>query len=242
MIIFNNKYSSEDIRLYKVDSSFRPGELESKIIDAKWAEMLSDAQATGKRLWDEPCARIESIVESSNELEISISTMPFSSRRPLKFLPQLMAEHPGIRPNGGYVQCFVMTSDGYYVFGVKSANYSTDVDHSFIGGVYNITSEELINPVALAKQEVVEELGVKPEDIDQLVVIGAYHNSYYNTGIVCAVSLRVSKIQVAHVFSKIDKADSELSELTFVKKTDIRRHITEHISRSIEACDILEST
>lgn len=122
---------------------------------------------------------------------------------------------------------FLETTDGYIIFGKKGEQ------HRIIGGAYSPDEISLSDGDSLfqmPKIEIREELGVSPEYVERLELLGCARTSHLNAALVFQGTLPFSKIEVEQLFNK--GHDPELDALVFVKRGELPEYFhREHSQR-----------
>jgi hypothetical protein len=170
-----------------------------------WNEMLVEAKNENKKLWDSEIYRFESVSESDNIVHFEISTIPFSVVLSMnKYIKQGLDFNKALAPLGMFTSCFVKTSDDKYLFIEKSNKFYTKKKISFIGGTLSKTEKVIKNGGDLfgeVKKELIEELGLKDRDIEDIVLLSVYKTKNLSVCLLFDVELKCGFDEVQTKFN-----------------------------------------
>jgi predicted NUDIX family phosphoesterase len=119
---------------------------------------------------------------------------------------------------------FVRTIDGYFIFAKKGERSYSKTKIDFIGGILenlDITTGKQLLEEGL--RELNEEIGISSKQIEDTYFIGMVLSDTTNIMIVTNTILNISSKKVRDIFNKL--SDSELSDLIFIKKSDIKDYL-----------------
>jgi len=226
-ILVKGGFSPEDIhiQLNRETNRKTTQELE-KLIREEWEWLYSKAKSEGRIIWDGESYRLDDFrVNEHGELFLKVSPIKYSVRAPLNRLTQYteklgeqyLAKGLGI---GG----FLKTTDGKFIFGVRSGKTLTSNKIDFIGGI--VENVDLNSGKELFSQnykEIQEEMGVSKDQIDNMVVLGMILSNTSNVIIITFTQLNIDSKKVLDVFRQ--RNDEEMSSLEFVEEESLKDYL-----------------
>lgn len=245
-IVLKQHITAAEVSITHVQKSTRTIDpaLEKKI-DATWSDILLEAQAHNKQIWDSQIYRIEDIAitadQTEKKLRIVFTTIPYSKRYPMNRLEKEV-ETLGFdyAAHSAYASIFVHTVDGYFIFIKKSSKYFTEKNIDFVGGAYSADEQKIVdgNDLFLAThKEIVEEIGVPAQHIAHSHICTIYATKRGNFCFLFDVQLSLTREEVEQHFARDN--DGEAESVVCVKGraglNDFRREVSEETKYKIEA-------
>jgi len=215
---------SEKKIFVKVIDQLKSNRLIDPVMESKlqqdWIEEIRKAKERGSILYDGRSYRLEDFKFLAGELFIEVSTIMFSTRSPLKKRTELEELGEGYYSKGLSIGGFVETTDGSFVFAVKSDSVVSNTPRDIIGGVVEIidpiSGEGLLN---MNRIELKEEINVDKLMINMMKVIGLIRSSSTDIIICTHTKIGLSDSEVNSLFAK--KINPELKEIEFVSSHNL---------------------
>ncbi len=242
-VLFHGNFSREDTISKFNEVSSRKIDL---VIEEKarqiWKDKVQMAKESGKKIWDQPVYRLDGFEANDEKCVLEFSTIPFSIRTCIKdFTEELINKGEEYFPMATYSSIFIETSDGKFVFGEKSDKFVANRKYSFIGGVFNRSSSDIVPDLfASASKEVIEELGVDASDIGTVRLLGALRTGSCNVALAFYCKLKLTEDEIMENF-KVRK-DLEMESLFFGRREDMRDIVVTKIGKEAELVDIFEQS
>lgn len=232
-ILVKKKCKLEDIELILEESNrIIDSELEAAA-EELWAKKLADAKKTGKLAYDNPhTIRLNEFEETDKGLRYKVSEIPFRIRYALPQVPEMIEMPYDYWSKGMFIGGLTRTSDDLFVFGVKG-NHSLSTESlkkkvkiDPIGGALDKPIDDKQNYLQnMLNQEIKEELGLDPDNVFSVTVIGMVISKYSFVGISCYTKLSVDSKEVQQSFKT--NSDREFSDIIFVEESGLREFLLE---------------
>jgi len=195
--------------------------LDKKLIGS-WKELQKKAAKNNKKIWESELYRLERVCVFDGNLDIVLSTIPFSVRKmTTSFLSEVLNLGEGYFSKGMFSSIFVKTTDNLYSFLKKSDRYESRNNYSFVGGTYSKTEKIIRNShdfFESAKKEMYEEINITPENIIFFNLISVFITSQTHVCCLFYCSLNLSSGELTKKYqSNHDRESSELIELPVEK-------------------------
>jgi hypothetical protein len=221
-IIFKRDYESNQVTINEVKSTRLIDQQLENDCAVEWQRNLKEAAETNKDVWDSEIYRFEGVQEDEG-LNLTLSTVPFSVRRPMnKFTERIVELGLDYSAKGMYSSCFVITCDGNYVFTEDGGKYLNRRKYMFIGGVLSKSEKELQTGEDLfgeAQKECFEEAGCWPEDIESTILNAGFITDSCNICLIFTMTLNLTFPQLVERFNQ--KNDGEAKALVCVEAHEI---------------------
>jgi len=241
-ILLSGRFSAEDINIIGTDTSSRKivPEIESRLSHV-WEENSAAAQKAGKLIYDGESFRLEKAEIVEGKLELTVSKFKYSVRSALVALaPQLLELGIEYTGNGLAIGGFIKTTDGKYIFGEKSGKTTSTAKVDFIGGMLEPkVLKDGKDLIEYNEVEIEEESGIKPEDIESIVITGLIYTPTSNIIILTETNLRISSEEVLERFR--DNNDGEMTRLIFKNESELVDYVREIGSYKPQALELLNN-
>ena len=187
-----------------------------------WKDFYKKSKQEGKVIYDGTSYRLDQLYQKGKSLEVEISKVKFSIKKPLNIQIDKLEKH-GFEyfPNTIAIGGPLHTKDDKFIFGKKSGNTVSLTNIDFIGGVAE-TDTKLANGKDLLKvveKEMYEEVNVPSNQVDSYQFLGVILSPWANVIFVIIPVLKITFKEVLNLFK--DRTDPELSRLIVVEKENI---------------------
>ncbi len=147
-----------------VPSTFTLDDSQREQVEQAWATACAEP---GRHLFDGPLCRLEGLISSAGHLHLDLSVTSY------KWFYGTNGAHPGwpLRADGVGTSAVLVTGDGWLLFGRRAASlaFYPGWAHPF-GGC--LEPGPVIDLLTEMERELTEEIGLLPEEIDDLRCIG----------------------------------------------------------------------
>lgn len=226
-ILFKGNYAAADITIATLAESTR--KIDPKLeqqIELKWQELLTEAKASGRKLWDSELYRFENF-RTDPKLELTFSTVTFSvAKAGSAFIDEFKRIGEEYYSKSTFVIGLAKTSDDYYILGEVSSNYMNTGAIDIIGGVLSKSEGLMTNSndlfAALCK-EFREEIGIKQENLANLRLLGAILTMKFKVCLVFHLEIALTKNEVQNIYDQTK--DDELSRIIFIPENELKNEL-----------------
>jgi len=242
-ILFQGNFSKMDVtcRYISVSSRKIDPTIERKA-KLRWQEILKEAKAKGKKIWDQPVYRLERFEVDLGKCVLEFSTIPFSLRTALmSYSDEISNKGTEYFPMATYSSTFVETKNGDLVYCEKSGRYMVNRKYTYIGGVFNRSegNNEKVDLFRESLKEVIEELDINRSDIRLFRLLGAFKSETQNVGFVFYCKLNLTSNKLLKKFA--DRVDDELNNLIIVGKDKAYHMGVDIIGKEVEMVEIFKN-
>ena len=231
--IFNSKilsdkpFKEDTYAIVHTKSSLNLNAFEKKLVDTNWQKFVEKAQSKGFQPWDGTYYRMENIQDiTSGSRKLELSTIKFSQVIGLQDNTHLFQKPTRLLANNIETGSLILTTDGYFIFGVRNSNSTSICKIDLIGGglqeneiIVNNFSDFFKNEI----KEIREETGLRNNDITNIQGIGIVQSCYSNVLFIFLTKLNKSKSRVKEIFH--DREDDEMVELEFVEGKLLKQYL-----------------
>ncbi len=226
-VLLQGIYYPDDISITVNEASHRKidPELESKIINL-WDQRVREAKDKGVKVWDSSTYRLNAYAFSKKKLSLELSTIDFSVRNTMRFVPEVAEMDEEYYSKGLFVASIIKTSDEKYIFGELSGNTMNHKKVDFIGGV--ASHDELViagskDLFSVLYKELEEETGIRTTLIKDCYIRGLVLTDGYTVGALFFVTLNISCGELLQLFSQYN--DQEMKSLVCVDGKDLKSFV-----------------
>lgn len=227
LIISNGPFDINTYEIKHVDSTLYLDKKIKDSVDTNWKDFLTEAKKRGGNPWNGTFYRIENLNElSQGENILKFSTIRYSEIRGLTYNVDLSTLEEQSRPNHVSTGSLIITSDNYFIFGVRNNNSMSTRAIDFIGGglqkdelVINKLSDIFANQV----KEIKEEIGVHDDHISKMIGLGLLYSTKYCLIFMFYTRLDLSRKQVQNIFGS--RHDDEMQSLEFIEEKDLESYL-----------------
>lgn len=242
-IYFKKLFKPDDILISVLEKSNRKIDpsLEAKI-KTTWTQLYKEAKKNNKVIYDGLNYRLESYEIDGENLHLTLSTFPFSIRKPLSdHRDDLEVLGPDYYANGLSIGGFIQTTDNKFVFGNKSGNTLSRNAIDFIGGTLEgieiKTSDDLVKK---NKDEILEEIGITDNEIESIQIISMVLTPGTNIIIVTHTKLNISSEQLQTNFNQSSEKDGEMSGIEIVERENLENFLKSLGGYKIHAVELID--
>lgn len=220
-ILHKSPYELAGVIVSVSESEWTPSASYDVLVRDAWQERIREAASEAHPIWDGQFYRVTNIGDvrgGSPPPRLCLGTIFYRYIATFRALHEHHARE-GLEPlyhlsTAGLIR----TNDGQFVFGKRSRNGAIDL----IGG--GVQSDELAITCGAdievnLRKEILEELGVRSEQIESVKGKGILLSTTSNVLIIAAVDLALSLNEVAAQFA--DRSDDEMSDLVAVDEDDL---------------------
>jgi 8-oxo-dGTP pyrophosphatase MutT (NUDIX family) len=220
-ILHKGQFELSDVAVSVSEDAWTPSASYDALVQDAWHERVREAASEAHPVWDGQFYRVTNIGDMS-----SGSTSPRLCLGSIfyRYIATYRALHKHhareeLEPLHHLTTAgLIRTRDGQFVFGRRSRNGAIDL----IGG--GVQSDELAitcgaDIEANLRKEILEELGVRSEQIRNVQGKGIVLSTTSNVLVIAAVDLALSMHEVAAQFAH--RSDDEMSDLVFVGEDDL---------------------
>jgi hypothetical protein len=221
--VFRGKFPPEHVFWREVACTRKKDPQIERLAKQEWERVVKQCHKEKKKIWDSDLYRFEGFEYSGGKAFFRVSTIPFSVRIGLRrFSGRIRKKGMAYAPLGMFSSCLVLSKDQKYLFIEKSDNYFTTRKLSWIGGVLSKTEGEVKSGedlFAKVEEEVLEEIGGKPEEIKEIFLEAGYISESLNFCL-------LFKVKLNRTFTQLEKAlknygDLETKRLIGIDKKDL---------------------
>jgi hypothetical protein len=134
-ILSDKPFKEDTYTIVHTKSSLKLNDTDKKLVDTNWHKFLEEAQSKGFQPWDGTYYRIENIQDiSSGSKEIYLSTIKFSEVIGLQDNTNLSQKPTRLLANNIETGSLILTTDGFFIFGVRNSNSTSISKIDLIGG------------------------------------------------------------------------------------------------------------
>lgn len=226
-ILATGRFSPEDIKIKFNRKSKRKIDPEiEETCKELWKEFYKKSKEEGKVIYDGTSYRLDRLNKKGKSLEIEISRMKFSTKKPLNIQIDKLEKY-GFEyfPNTIAIGGPLHTKDNKFIFGEKSGNTVSLTNIDIIGGIAE-TETNLSKGKDLYKvveKEMFEETNVSMKHLDSFQFLGIILSPWANIIFVIIPILKIKSQEVLKLFK--DRRDPELSKLIVVDKENIIEYL-----------------
>ena len=239
-VIAKGPINPEDIDIEVTTTSNRKTtpEIENQIQSA-WEIIQSKAKERGQQCYDGESLRADEIIIENGKVQIIVSPIRFSQRKPLIDLYEsLPSEEYGSK--GLCVICLIKTNDGKFVFFCRSNKSFTRERIDLAGGI--VEKADYSNGICLlekSKNEVYEEAGITESIIEDMKILGII--SVYNSNVIVVTSIKLST-DSAHIVGIFEtRPDNEMFRPIFIEEKNLKNYMHELGGYMDTVVELLES-
>lgn len=226
-VVFRDTLLADDVYWQEVASTRKKDPEIEKLARREWQRIVRECQKEKKKIWNSQLYRFENFQKINGKAHFWASTIPFSLRIGMrKFSARIGQKGIAYAPLGMFVSCLVLSRDREYLFIEKSAHYFATRQFSLIGGVLSKSEgdikegEDLFRKI---KDEVIEEVGCSPKDIESIALKAGYITESLNFALLASVQLKKTLNQLTAIFAKRNTPESK--ELIGVQRANLPKFV-----------------
>jgi 8-oxo-dGTP pyrophosphatase MutT (NUDIX family) len=214
-------------------------ELEQKLVSA-WEQLQKQANDDGKQVWDSELYRLEAVKKRKDNLDITLSTILFSTRKMItQYLPEVLSLGEDYFSKGMFSSIFIRTSDNLYAFLKKSNLFVARNNYSFVGGAYSKAEQKISNGQDLfeiARKEIFEELNITDNDVRNISMISIFITSQTHTCFLFDCQLNLTSQELIEKYNL--SHDPESSELILLHLEQIEEFLTKNLPGDVNKMEL----